>query len=361
MELRRKRVYRQKVIHKRAQTQLTLLPEQVAPSVGAPKHCKPFRIEGVDWETTPVFDTYWRFAFARQEAYARRLTNVFPYSDDPILQSYKFTNAYRVADRVSQFMLREVIYRGDQSADQVFFRTVLFKLFNKIETWSLLRQSFGEIYWSPTIIPKISQLLTEKLGRGTRIYSAAYIMPSGGGAYARKHDAHLALLLKMMDEQIFKQIHEAPNMKMAFGILRAQPMLGDFLAYQFVTDINYSNISNFGEDEFVVAGPGARDGLRKCFPDMPMNLASEAIKAVYVAQAKEFQRRNLPFRTLWGRPLQLIDCQNLFCEVDKYSRVAHPDIMGLSGRTRIKQQFRPSGELPKPFFPPKWGLPVSQA
>ena len=28
------------------------------------------------------------------------------------------------------------------------------------------------------------------------------------------------------------------------------------------------------------------------------------------------------FRDLWGRPLQLIGCQNLFCEVDKYARVA---------------------------------------
>jgi hypothetical protein len=322
--------------------------------------CKPFRIAGTDWRTSPVFDTYWRFAFERQEVYARRLANASPYSDDPILQSYKFTNAYRVADRVSQFMLREVTYSEDQSADQVFFRTVLFKLFNKIETWNLLRQSLGEIRWSPTIIPTISRLLAESFAKGNRIYSAAYIMPSGGGVYARKHDAHLGLLLKMMQEGTFRQVRSARSMEDAFRILRAQPMLGDFLAYQFITDINYSSICNFSEDEFVVAGPGARDGIRKCFPDMPMQLATEAIKAVCAAQTQEFDGRGLSFRTLWGRPLQLIDCQNLFCEVDKYSRIAHPEILGLSGRTRIKQQFRISGELAKPFFPPKWGLLVSQ-
>jgi hypothetical protein len=147
-------------------------------------------------------------------------------------------------------------------------------------------------------------------------------------------------------------------MEEAFRILRSQPMLGDFLAYQFVTDINYSVVCNFSELEFVVAGPGARDGIRKCFPDLPMHLASEAIKAVCDAQEKEFRNRNLNFRSLWGRPLQLVDCQNLFCEVDKYSRLAHPEVLGLSGRTRIKQQFRTSGALPKPFFPPKWGLSI---
>ena len=54
--------------------------------------------------------------------------------------------------------------------------------------------------------------------------------------------------------------------------------------------------------------------------------------------------------------MQLIDCQNLFCETDKYSRVAHPNIKGLNDRTRIKQKFVDHGPMPTPFFPPKWGV-----
>ena len=57
-----------------------------------------------------------------------------------------------------------------------------------------------------------------------------------------------------------------------------------------------------------------------------------------------------------GRPLQLIDCQNLFCEVDKYARVAHPDINGLSNRKRIKQLFYPKENVINYWYPPKWGL-----
>jgi hypothetical protein len=52
----------------------------------------------------------------------------------------------------------------------------------------------------------------------------------------------------------------------------------------------------------------------------------------------------------------LIDCQNLFCETDKYARVAYPHLEGISGRTRIKQAFRASGRLLAPVFPPKWNL-----
>jgi hypothetical protein len=67
----------------------------------------------------------------------------------------------------------------------------------------------------------------------------------------------------------------------------------------------------------------------------------------------------LSFKTLFGRRLQPIDCQNLFCEISKYARVAHPEIKGLSGRSRIKQSFRQALDpLPPPMFPPRWNLRV---
>jgi hypothetical protein len=73
-------------------------------------------------------------------------------------------------------------------------------------------------------------------------------------------------------------------------------------------------------------------------------------------QEQYFATVGLSFPSLWGRPLQLIDCQNLFCEVDKYSRYAHPEMAGISGRTRIKQLFRPSASPLPLFYPPKWGI-----
>jgi hypothetical protein len=114
--------------------------------------------------------------------------------------------------------------------------------------------------------------------------------------------------------------------------------------------------------EFVVPGPGARDGMRKCFDDLGDYSEADAIKWVAERQAQEFERLELHFSDLWGRPLQLIDCQNLFCEVDKYARVAHPEFKGVSGRVRIKQRFAQSqSPLPEPWFPPKWGVTPAPA
>ena len=53
----------------------------------------------------------------------------------------------------------------------------------------------------------------------------------------------------------------------AFRLLLGYGGIGPFLAYQLVTDLNYSAVLDFSEMDFVMAGPGARSGLRKCFTD----------------------------------------------------------------------------------------------
>ena len=83
---------------------------------------------------------------------------------------------------------------------------------------------------------------------------------------------------------------------------------------------------------------------------------ADIIKLMAEHQDEEFNRLGLEFQSLWGRPLQLIDVQNLFCEVDKYSRVAHPNISGISGRKKIKQKFRMNPSPIEYWYPPKWGL-----
>jgi hypothetical protein len=83
--------------------------------------------------------------------------------------------------------------------------------------------------------------------------------------------------------------------------------------------------------------------------------AVECIKACVAGQVGFFQHFGLKPVTLFGRRLHSIDCQNLFCEVDKYARVAHPQ-SNLKPNAKIKQRFKPTGPLPVRFFPPKWGL-----
>lgn len=306
-----------------------------------------------------LYDVYWRFAAERQAVFNRRRRGGSgPWTTDPILRVYKFTNAYRISDRVSQFLLSDVIISGSQSPREVFFRTLLFKFFNRIDTWEFLRKSLGVISLKAADFPYLERALSVAFEKGQKIYSAAYIMPSGGrnSNFGRKHQMHLALLKKMLDQSLPERIEECKSMRSAFAQLRAFPTIGDFLAYQYVTDLNYGPLIDFSEMEFVCPGPGAREGLRKCFVDFGDYDEPGLIEYVALRQDEEFARLGLVFERLGNRPLQLIDCQNLFCEVAKYTRVSHPEVLvGGNGRKRIKQRFKPNHSPIKFLFPPKWG------
>ena len=312
-------------------------------------------------KVSEVYESYWRFAAERQAVFFSRVRREErPWTDDPVLTIYKFTNAYRASDRVSQHLIRNVIYRDDlpKSPSEVFFRILLFKLFNKIETWDLLERALGPITFEDYRFAAYDAVLARAKQTGRRIYSAAYIMPPGSRTFGRsaKHQNHLLLLERMMADRLAERLAQTRTMQEGFEKLRAYPTIGDFLAYQFITDINYSELTDFSEMDFVVPGPGARDGLRKCFLDPGGLNEPELIRLTADLQEREFERLGLDFQSLWGRRLQLIDCQNLFCEVDKYARVAHPHISGITGRVRIKQKFVPTSEPIKLFYPPKWKL-----
>jgi hypothetical protein len=143
--------------------------------------------------------------------------------------------------------------------------------------------------------------------------------------------------------------------------MRSWPGVGDFLAYQFAIDLNYSTVIDHDEDDFVMPGPGALDGISKAWPGANLRKAADIIRVTARDQERQFERIGADFPGLFGRPLKLIDCQNLYCEISKYARAAHPETRGVAGRTRIKQAYRltpPPEVLPAPYFPPKWGLRV---
>lgn len=311
--------------------------------------------------STPVYDSYWRFAVERQAIFFRRLGGEpSPWTDDPVLLRHRFTNAYRASDRVSQYLIREVIYGQDRSEEprEILFRTLLFKLFNKIETWQLLESQLGRLGWANFDLRACDRILTEAMASRSRLYSAAYIIPpvKWRNSDGVKHRGHLHLIDAVLRSNLTEALLEARSLEAVFSMLKQLPSFGDFLAFQLAIDLNYSELIDFGENSFVVAGPGARDGIAKCFENAADFAPEDIIEMMRDRQEREFDRLGVSFQSLWGRPLQLIDCQNLFCEISKYARVAHPEAIGVSGRTRIKQIFNPSSEPLGVWYPPKWSL-----
>ena len=307
---------------------------------------------------TIVFDTYWKFATERQNIFYNKLRNEHTLTDDLILKDYKFTNVYRVLDRVSQYLISDVIYRDEHEPRNILFRILLFKIFNKIETWECLERELGQISYHSFDFAICDDILSNLLDNKVSIYSAAYIMASAKSRYGmkRKHQNHLLMIKEMIEDGLAEKLMTSKSMKEGYELLLNYPSIGTFLAYQLITDINYSELTNYSEMEFVKAGPGAIEGIQKCFGDIGRYSYEDVIKYVTDTQEYHFERLGLNFHYINGRRLQLIDCQNIFCEVAKYSRVAHPEFSGTNGRKRIKQKYKPKEKEIQYYYPPKWGV-----
>jgi len=304
-----------------------------------------------------VFDTYWSFAASRQQIFFSRLRNLpSPWTDDQILNTFKFCNSYRSSDRVSQFLIKDVIYTGSQESDEVIFRILLFKLFNKIETWQYLNRIIGEICLSTFDFDIYSSLLQKSMDAGQPIYTNAYMSCANKAyGYEKKHQNHLALIQQMVfKDKIADKILHAKSLEQVFSILVQYPLIGNFMAYQLAIDINYSEVINYNENDFSIAGPGAERGIKKCFTDTEGKSNTYIIQWMTENQEQEFHRLGIRFQSLWGRALHAIDCQGLFCETDKYCRAAFPDLK--SNRKRIKAKFEPNPVQIKYFYPPKWKI-----
>ena len=279
-------------------------------------------------------------------------------TDDPILQEYKFTNVYRASDRVSQYLIKNVIYRDlDRYApEDVLLRILVFKVFNRIETWEYLNK-YLDVSVNTYNVEWLSNLLTKRQ-KDYPIFSNAYMMAGSHVRYADIKIKHQVWLQMIEDEFIqgrgFEKVLESKSMSEVYSQLRDYPLIGDFLAYQYTIDFNYSPYLNFDEDSFVKAGVGAVRGIKKCFLSFGNNF-EDAIYYIH-DHFEELQERYgyTAFHPLPGRKPKLIDLQNCFCETDKYLRAKMPELK--VGNVRIKQHYKPTKDRIHFYFPDKWGV-----
>lgn len=306
-----------------------------------------------------VYELYWTFAARRHAAFERRVAGKPPpWSDDPILQRFKFCNVFRAADRVSQYLIRHVAYGAStDTPEDRLFQIVAFRTFSQPATWDGVVARLGR---APTLEDlssgrfelALDQVKQERGG----LYTGAFILcATKAFGFDEKHRNHVALFKHMfLQNDAGNRLRAAESLRSVVKLLQAFPLTGEFMAYQLAIDLNYSDLLNFDEDDYTQAGPGALRGLAKVFVDLGDYSPSDAILWMVERQERELQRLGLEFSGLWGRRLHAIDCQGLFCEVDKYCREAVPELR--SNRSRIKAKFAPSSEPLPLYFPPKWGI-----
>jgi hypothetical protein len=306
-----------------------------------------------------VYNTYWHVAAERQSIFFNRLNGeAGPLTLDPIFKEYKFCNSYRASDRVSQFLIKDVIYNAEFiSPEDTAFRIFFFRLINKSESWNAIERSLGRVSLDDFNFERYDKVIQDIRNQGTFYGNAFILCANKVFKHDLKHQNHLSLLEYIFRSEKITQILNSKSLKELFKNLRTLPLIGDFMAYQMAIDLNYSELFDFSENDFTIAGPGAVRGIRKCFSDLDGKSQEYVIQYMVENQDREFERLGIKFQDLFGRKLHAIDCQGLFCETDKYCRVKFPELA--SNRVRMKSKYSASKGKIEYFYPPKWNIKLS--
>jgi hypothetical protein len=182
--------------------------------------------------SVPVLDTLFKWMAERDQIRKRRLAGQpAPWSDDPVFIEHKFCHVFRIYDRGTQFLLRNVINKGSQGHQELCFRVILFKLFNRISTWNLLEKALAPLSWASFDLEAYEDVLAEA-SQSSSLYTGAYQIPAPNLGDNLGFKNHLLLLQLMMEEDLPGQLLRRKHMRDAHELIQLYPGMGPFLSYQ---------------------------------------------------------------------------------------------------------------------------------
>ncbi len=286
---------------------------------------------------------YLDFVENRHRAWAARQDgSPPPWSEDPVLRAYKFTNVFRLLDHGSQFLLRELYNPGLSSRDNLL-RFFLFRHTGREEMWEFHRKSAGG-YPLADSLDNTNRLFHVYRDSGRSAFTNAYLVyPQSSEKGTDKLDSILELAWRLFSpdspDDVVPLFLAGMTQHERFLALRHNKGVANFMSMQVLTDWGYT--TEFRENEFVVPGPGAVRGAKLLDPDTaPQQTLDWAYNAVSVLP----DTPKLPD----GRRPSLMDVQNTLCEFSKYHRYTFKPLP--------KYPYEPShpGQQPEPVIPSSW-------
>lgn len=287
-------------------------------------------------------ERFWRFIFARHSIWHKRfvLGLKAPWTDDSILQEYKFTNVYRELDRGTLYLLDNI--RGKKEPVDQVWNIIVYRMFNRISTYDFLKWHSFARWQDPTHFRRYFDALRRFSDEGNALYTDAHMVCAyehfPGKDKLERFEYIFQGVIGGMDV-LMKIIQRAKSLESVHKALTKFPGIGPFLAYEMAVDISYCDWNNLGEDEWVNPGPGCQRGLKAMFPDLKPNECAWMIKVLRQDQTKAFQRYKLPFEAIAyeGKPLTLRNIEHCCCEVFKYFKA-------INGTGRPRNRFKPTAK-----------------
>lgn len=311
-------------------------------------------------------EVFFEFARKRHQIYINRQAELpRPWTDDPILQHYRFTNVFRELDKTTIWLREHVRDRMRDSPD-VFAAVAVYRWFNRITTGEALFsqenvglggelpgetafEAFVRMCREGAIEDAVGCLRAAMLSylpeRGPYV-TGAYIIKTPDGM-DKMEGVLQAIQWLMADERpgphgmmgwmqaVDSMVRQRWTLQQAWAWLREFRYMGDFMAYEVVSDLRWTRLLDRAADIMTWAnpGPGAMRGLGRLHnwtrsqSDMPPRIdrgqmIREMQHLLSISRSPNVWPADWP---TW----EMRDVEHSLCEFDKYQRV----LMG-EGRPR---------------------------
>lgn len=266
-------------------------------------------------------DLFWYWVTERHRIHLRRVNGVAkPWTKDAILRDYKFTNVFRQLDRGTLWLTWHFLAKhGDDGAELIVFNVGWYRLFNWTGTGALLG---WQTRWRPeTAIRKLRQAKK----RGEQIFTGAHIVWGPKGQPKIEGVVENATELWKVRKRVASAARFWRSLEATFDELTKVQGIGDFIAYEIVSDLRHTPVLNQARDinTWANVGPGALRGLRRLDPEMKTRDGLARMREL-LARSRAQIPDNFP-------AMELRDIEHSLCEFDKYCRVKFGE-----GRPRSK-------------------------
>lgn len=270
-----------------------------------------------------MFEMFVAFVIERHNIYLRRKSGMpKPWTQDPILQSYRFCNIYRELDTVTQWIAKNWRQPNTWEKD-VWFMMVIARLVNwppSLEEYSPNGPKNWRAAW-------FESALIDRTLRGEKVFTGAYMIHAGPTPGGHKAN-YLAeeVLTPMWERRAEIRPREGDTLESFHARLMTCKDMGSFMAGQVVCDTKYTQSLARAKDwhTWAAMGPGSARGMNRVLgldPKSKWARSKHSSDDRWLSHLIALRTRlNARLPKSWEK-LHAQDVQNCLCEFDKYMRV----------------------------------------
>lgn len=265
-------------------------------------------------------EEFYKFIIERETIRLKRLVGgPYPWTKDPILRKFKFTNVKREHDKTSMLLKKEFYtphYEGDREI--ILLNCAIARYFGTIE---FMRTVGWQHRWNPEHIRKVANA---RMAAGERVFTGAYII-TNIGIPGSKIDVVIDEFLADLWKQRKAVVKAAEELRWQPCVERLMQVRGfggtGFMAKETILDSRYTAFWGGGQptdkNTWTPVGPGSIRGASRTMNlwprKVPKEMALDVCQQLFLARKKFWPKKFVE--------LELTDIQFQLCEFDKYERV----------------------------------------